>query len=117
MGERKSINQPRHCLVLASSWTPSFGRPTSFILRLVTGKSYESLFFCTNSFLSQAEQLCTFYSFCSKAVKEIEDECGTERKGGSKNVRVRLWHTPLIPALGKQRQVDLMSLRPVWSTE
>ena len=27
------------------------------------------------------------------------------------------WHTPLIPALRRQRQVDLFSLRPAWSTE
>jgi hypothetical protein len=26
------------------------------------------------------------------------------------------WCTPLIPALGKQRKVDLLSSRPVWFT-
>ena len=27
------------------------------------------------------------------------------------------WRTPLIPALGRQREEDLMSSRPVWSTK
>jgi hypothetical protein len=27
------------------------------------------------------------------------------------------WRTPLIPALGRQRQEDLLSSRPAWSTE
>jgi hypothetical protein len=26
------------------------------------------------------------------------------------------WHTPLIPALRRQRQVDLVSSRPTWTT-
>jgi hypothetical protein len=27
------------------------------------------------------------------------------------------WHTPLIPVLGRQRQVEFLSSRPAWSTE
>ena len=27
------------------------------------------------------------------------------------------WHAPLISAFGRQRQADLLSLRPAWSTE
>jgi hypothetical protein len=27
------------------------------------------------------------------------------------------WHTPLIPALGRQEQADFLSLQPAWSPE
>jgi hypothetical protein len=36
-----------------------------------------------------------------------------KRTGGGR----QWWHMPLAPALGRQRQVDLLSLRSAWSTE
>jgi hypothetical protein len=62
-------------------------------------------------------ELERWFSALAALPEDMTDMCSRIPTHNIINLAGQWWHMSLIPALGKQRQGDLFSWRPAWSTE